>query len=42
MNDNTPPTLVIVPAWNEARNVGATVGEILAARPDYDVVVVDD
>jgi glycosyltransferase involved in cell wall biosynthesis len=35
-------TLVIVPAWNEERNVGTTVSEILTARPGYDIVVVDD
>ncbi|KJL24041.1 Undecaprenyl-phosphate mannosyltransferase [Microbacterium oxydans] len=35
-------TLVIVPAWNESQNVGNTVREILAAAPNYDVVVVDD
>lgn len=34
--------LVIVPAWNEARNVGVTVAEIRAASEGYDVVVVDD
>lgn len=34
--------LIIVPAWNEARNVGHTVREILEARGDYDVVVIDD
>lgn len=34
--------LVIVPAWNEARNVALTVAEIRAADPMYDVVVVDD
>jgi glycosyltransferase involved in cell wall biosynthesis len=34
--------LVIVPAWNEARNVGHTVAEVLAADSSYDVVVVDD
>lgn len=34
--------LIIVPAWNEARNVGHTVAEIIAARPGYDVVVIDD
>lgn len=34
--------LVIVPAWNEARNVGHTVTEIRQASPSYDVVVVDD
>lgn len=35
-------TLIIVPAWNEQRNVGNTVAEILGAHPEYDVVVVDD
>lgn len=35
-------TLVIVPAWNESRNVGNTVREILAQTDAYDVVVVDD
>lgn len=34
--------LVIVPAWNEARNVGATLREIRSASPLYDVAVVDD
>lgn len=34
--------LVIVPAWNEEHNVGATVREILAADPRYHVAVVDD
>ena len=34
--------LVIGPAWNEERNVGMTVREILAADPRYNVAVVDD
>lgn len=34
--------LVIVPAWNEERNVGRTVEEICSGHPAYDVVVVDD
>ncbi|NYE21022.1 glycosyltransferase family 2 protein [Microbacterium immunditiarum] len=34
--------LVIVPAWNEERNVGRTVAEIIAADPAYDVIVIDD
>lgn len=34
--------LVIVPAWNEARNVGNTIREIRAAGPQYHVAVVDD
>jgi glycosyltransferase involved in cell wall biosynthesis len=42
MTDLIEPTLVIVPAWNEEKNVGHTVAEILAARPGYDVVVIDD
>ncbi len=35
-------TLIIVPAWNEERNVGNTVREILGQFVEYDVVVVDD
>ena len=35
-------TLVIVPAWNEAENVGNTVREILATLNEVDIVVVDD
>ncbi|OAN41276.1 glycosyltransferase family 2 protein [Microbacterium sp. H83] len=42
MNSAKDQTLVIVPAWNEARNVGATVTEILAASSSYDVLVIDD
>ncbi|MDR2323367.1 glycosyltransferase family 2 protein [Microbacterium sp. NPDC089698] len=39
----TPDTvLVIVPAWNEERNVGNTVREILATGRDYHVAVIDD
>lgn len=34
--------LVIVPAWNEARNVGTTLSEIRAASSSYDVAVIDD
>jgi len=36
------PVLILVPAWNEAGNVGNTVREIRAACPDYDVAVIDD
>lgn len=35
-------TLIIVPAWNEAQNVGNTVREILSLGAGYDIVVVDD
>ncbi|MGM7672170.1 glycosyltransferase family 2 protein [Microbacterium sp. A93] len=34
--------LVLVPAWNESRNVGNTVREIRGASDDFDVVVIDD
>ncbi|KIC59562.1 glycosyl transferase family 2 [Microbacterium sp. AG790] len=34
--------LVIVPAWNEDRNVGTTVREILSADARYHVAVIDD
>ena len=34
--------LVIVPAWNESRNVGNTVREILSTDPTYHVAVIDD
>ncbi|MCD2499735.1 MULTISPECIES: glycosyltransferase family 2 protein [Microbacterium] len=41
----TPPdgrVLILVPAWNEERNVGNTVREIIGADPAYDVLVIDD
>ncbi len=34
--------LVIMPAWNEADSVGATVTDVLRADPSYDVLVVND
>ncbi|MGN6126006.1 MAG: glycosyltransferase family 2 protein [Humibacter sp.] len=41
---SVPPdrVLIIVPAWNEERNVATTVSEIRAIDADYDVVVIDD
>lgn len=42
MTATSDRVLIIVPAWNEERNVGLTVREIRAAHPSYDVVVVDD
>ncbi|MGK3953402.1 glycosyltransferase family 2 protein [Microbacterium sp. I2] len=42
MPEQSERTLIIVPAWNEARNVGNTVREILDQGADFDVVVVDD
>lgn len=42
MTSSPDRVLIIVPAWNEARNVGHTVREIRAANPDYDVAVIDD
>lgn len=35
-------TLIIVPAWNEAGSIGATLAEIRSAGLPYDVLVVDD
>src|SRR5689334_24087960 len=34
--------LVLIPAYNEARSVGAVVRDTIAAIPGADVVVVDD
>ena len=42
MHTSSEPTLIIVPAWNEERNVGNTVREIARAHPEYDIAVVDD
>ncbi len=42
MAEPTGRVLVIVPAWNEEKNVGVTVREICEANPQYDVVVIDD
>jgi len=39
---NADRVLVLVPAWNEERNVGATVREIRDTGPQFDVVVIDD
>lgn len=35
-------TLIIVPAWNESKNIALTVQEIRRHHPRYDLVVVDD
>jgi glycosyltransferase involved in cell wall biosynthesis len=35
-------TLVVVPAWNEAEAIGATLAELRAEVPEVDVLVVDD
>src|SRR5918994_1515775 len=34
--------LAIVPAYNESAAIGATVGDLHAHAPDFDVLVVDD
>lgn len=41
-NSQANRVLVLVPAWNEERNVGMTVREIRETSPRYDVVVIDD
>lgn len=42
MFDPENRTLIIVPAWNEAANVGNTVSEIRSQLQGVDIVVVDD
>lgn len=42
MQTPSPRTIIIVPAWNEADNVGNTVREIRSRISGMDVVVVDD
>ncbi|MCI9857702.1 glycosyltransferase family 2 protein [Microbacterium proteolyticum] len=42
MTDLGDRVAVLVPAWNEVRNVTHTVSEIRAADPLYDVIVIDD
>ncbi|MGC0368036.1 glycosyltransferase family 2 protein [Microbacterium sp. SLBN-111] len=42
MTDLGDRVAVLVPAWNEVRNVGHTVREIRAADDRYDVIVIDD
>jgi glycosyltransferase involved in cell wall biosynthesis len=37
-----PETLIFVPAWNEADNLPAVLGELHEEIPDADVLVVDD
>jgi hypothetical protein len=37
-----PKTLILIPAYNEAENIGAVVTAVRAAYPDFDVLVVDD
>ncbi len=35
-------TLVIIPAWNEAASIEATIADVTSAAPGMDIVVVDD
>ncbi|WP_243076977.1 glycosyltransferase family 2 protein [Microbacterium sp. SS28] len=42
MPDHPERTLIIVPAWNEAGNVGNTVREIRKRIEGMDIVVIDD
>ncbi len=34
--------LVVIPAWNEAGSIASTIAETRSARPDVDILVVDD
>jgi glycosyltransferase involved in cell wall biosynthesis len=36
------PVLIVIPAWGEAANLPAVVGELRAERPADDILVVDD
>ncbi len=38
----SPRVLVTIPAWNEAGNLEAVIGELRRVRPDDDLLVVDD
>lgn len=43
MAESDERVLILIPAWNEERNVGATIHEIRAlADESYDIVVIDD
>src|SRR5262249_47519128 len=40
--DQTMRTLIIIPAYNEAENIGAVIGEVRSLYPSTDLLVVDD
>jgi len=40
--DPAERTLIIMPAWNEADVIAATVSELRSVRPDLEILVVDD
>ncbi|GEP28412.1 polyprenol monophosphomannose synthase [Cryobacterium levicorallinum] len=42
MPELTPATLIIIPTYNEAGNVAATVHRVHAAVPDAHILIVDD
>ncbi len=42
ISQNTNPSLVIIPTYNEAQNIGPIVGRALAASDTLDVLIVDD
>ena len=33
---------IIIPAHNEAQNIGSLVSHILALHPDFEIIVIDD
>ena len=37
-----PPTLVVIPTYDEAGNIRTVLDRVLRAAPDVDVLVVDD
>lgn len=38
----TPPTLIVVPTYNERENVTALIPELFKVAPDADILLVDD
>ena len=39
---NRQKVLIVIPAYNEANNIGAVLADIKQYAPDFDVVVIDD
>ena len=39
---NSAPTLVVIPTYNEAENIGSVAGQVLRLDPSFHLLVVDD
>src|SRR5262245_36577381 len=42
LSEQTMRTLIIIPAYNEAENISAVIGEVRLLYPSLDLLVVDD